>query len=170
MWRARSRGIIRIDALERLVCVVAVLGWGFSKSFLKTFNQSFFASAKKDWERKQPQGVATPWEFPGEGAFALLEAQKLRTHGTFHNARHIKRAAFFRWRAFVYAVGLPSKGKVRSLGEKILFGCTDQMGLRIEVILWRFDCSTLPRYSMVLGLIDLMKQKHYQKIQKANIL
>jgi hypothetical protein len=66
-----------------------------SESFVKTFNQSFFASAKKDWERKQPQGVATPWEFPGEGAFALLEAQKLHTHDILHNARHIKRAAFF---------------------------------------------------------------------------
>jgi hypothetical protein len=28
------------------------------------------------------------------GAFALLEAQKLRTHGIFHNARHIKRKTF----------------------------------------------------------------------------
>jgi hypothetical protein len=28
------------------------------------------------------------------GAFALLEAQKLRTHDILHNARHIKRKTF----------------------------------------------------------------------------
>ena len=38
------------------------------------------------------------------------------------------------------------------------------MGLRTEVILWKFDYSTLPRYSMVLGLIDLMKRKHDSKL------
>ena len=66
--------------------------------FILIVYQDFLSGFLVFWQetpgKKQPQGVATPWEFPGEGAFALLEAQKLPTHGILHNARHIKRKTF----------------------------------------------------------------------------
>ena len=65
-----------------------------SKSFLKTFYRDFLSSDKKPRERNSPKGLRPLGNPGGGGAFALLEAQKLRTHGIFHNARHIKRAAF----------------------------------------------------------------------------
>ena len=44
--------------------------------------------------KKQPQGVATPWESPGRGIRAF-EARMLHTHENFHNAPPTERRGLF---------------------------------------------------------------------------
>ena len=77
-------------------------------------------------------------------AVALLEAQRLPTIAIYHNARHIKRKTFLGGGLLLLYLACQLKGKEHSPDEKILYRCTDQMGLRTEGILWRFVCSTLP--------------------------
>ena len=46
---------------------------------------SSFAFGERTPGKKQPQGVATPWESPRKGHFCF-KAKMLRTHENFHNA------------------------------------------------------------------------------------
>ena len=54
-------------------------------------------------------------------AVALLEAQRLPTIRTIHNARHIKRKTFLGGGLFFIQLACQIKGKEHSFYEKILY-------------------------------------------------
>jgi hypothetical protein len=74
---------------------------------------------------------------PGGGGFCAFEAQKLRTHGTFHNARHIKRKTFLGGGLLFMQLACRLSSRTDILKNGIV-SRSNKIGLRTEVILWKF--------------------------------